>query len=59
MTAGWQEVVYGAALVLFALAAFLVMFISPEMRRPWWKGLVALGLALITLVPLWNASSLR
>ena len=52
MTAGWQTVCYGAALVLFGLAALAA-----------WTGhravlvLVALGLALVTLVPLWNAAS--
>ena len=52
MTAGWQTAVYGAAMVLFALA-----FLADMTKRPGWPALVALGLALVTLVPLWAAAS--
>jgi hypothetical protein len=57
MTAGWEALCYAGAFGAFVLASLLVLLVTPRMKRPWWKVLVALGLALVTLVPLWAAAS--
>lgn len=51
MSNGWRGICYAAALLSFLVAALL----SQTNKAKWTATLMAVGLAFIALVPLWDA----
>lgn len=52
MSATVQAIFYLVGVVLFVFGAGFAYYVEPRLR---WAAAVALGLAVITIVPMWNA----